>query len=153
MTRPKKDRIIQHPPLYVDFKPAGIRRRSLETVLLSIDEYEAIRLTDYQKMEHAQAADEMEISRSTFTRLVEEARAKIAQFLVEGKHLSITGGNIHFRGNVYQCRDCDTNFNTDIENQITKCPVCGSENITDFAGDFGHGDCCRERTGNKENER
>ena len=152
MPRPQKDRIVGQPPIYTEFKPAGVRRKALDTVILTIDEYEAIRLTDLLNMEHAQAAEEMEISRPTFTRLIEQARSKLAQFLVEGKHLSIGGGNIHFRGNVYKCKNCCHVFEADINKILTHCPACGSDQITDLASEFGHGNCCREKKDNADNE-
>ncbi|MCF7911745.1 MAG: DUF134 domain-containing protein [Candidatus Cloacimonetes bacterium] len=152
MPRPQKDRIVGQPPVYTEFKPAGVRRKSLDTIILSIDEYEAIRLTDYLNMEHAQAAEEMEISRPTFTRLIEQARLKLAQFLIEGKYLSIGGGNIHFRGNIYKCLNCSHVFEADMEKVITHCPICNSDQITDLASEFGHGNCCRERNDNSTDE-
>jgi len=152
MPRPQKDRLVGHPPLFTDFKPVGIRRKALETIILSLDEYEAIRLTDHLNLEHSQAAEKMEISRPTFTRLIEQARFKIAQFLIEGRHLTIEGGNIHFRGNIYKCEDCENIFKSEIDIIIGKCPKCGSENITDLASEFGHGNCCRERGENSTNE-
>ena len=152
MPRPKKDRLVGHPPLFTDFKPAGIRRKALETIILTLDEYEAIRLTDHLNLEHSQAAEKMEISRPTFTRLIEHARSKIAQFLIEGKHLSIEGGNIHFRGNIYKCEKCGNTFKSDIDKILEKCPKCESENITDFANEFGHGNCCREKNENTPDE-
>ena len=152
MPRPQKDRLVGHPPLFTDFKPVGIRRKALETIILSLDEYEAIRLTDHLNLEHSQAAEKMEISRPTFTRLIEQARFKIAQFLIEGRHLTIEGGNIHFRGNIYKCGNCGNIFKSEIDKIIGKCQKCGSENITDLASEFGHGNCCRERGENSTNE-
>ena len=93
-------------------------------------------------MDHNEAAGEMEISRSTFTRLIENSRKKIAEFIIEGKHLLIDGGNIHFRGNIIKCYSCGHMFNTNFENEIIKCPSCGSDNLVDLAGGFGHGRCC-----------
>ena len=143
MSRPKKDRTVHRPPLYTDFKPVGIQRNRLEDLSLELDEFEAIRLADYLEMEHSEAAQEMEISRSTFTRLIDKARSKIAKFLIEGKHLQIGGGNIHFRGNLIRCHDCGHMFNITFETDINKCPSCGSGNLIDLAGGFGHGNCCR----------
>lgn len=137
-------RIVQKPPLFTDFKPTGVRRLSLEPIELSIDEYEAIRLADHLGMSHDEAADEMEISRSTFSRLIEEARKKIAEFIIEGKQLQIDGGNIHFRGNIIKCQSCGHMFNTNFDKNITKCPACDSDNLIDLAGGFGHGRCCSE---------
>lgn len=136
-------RIVQRPPLFSEFKPVGVRRLSLETVELSIDEFEAIRLTDHMELNHNEAALEMEISRSTFTRLIEHARSKMADFIIKGKNLQINGGNIHFRRNIIKCNSCGHMFNTNFKKQIIKCPSCGSDNIVDLAGGFGHGKCCR----------
>ncbi len=149
MPRRKMQRIVHRPPLYTEFKPVGIRRLSLESIELSIDEYEAIRLADQIGMNHNEAAEEMEISRSTFTRLIENARKKIAEFIIEGKHLQIDGGNIHFRGNIIKCNSCGHMFNTNFEKDLIICPSCGSESLVDLAGGFGHGRCCR----NNDNER
>jgi len=145
MPRNKMQRMVHRPPLYTEFKPVGVRRLSLDSIELSIDEYEAIRLADNLGMNHNEAAEEMEISRSTFTRLIEKARKKIAEFIIDGKQLQIDGGNIHFRGNIIRCNSCGHMFNTNFEKEITNCPSCGSENIVDLAGGFGHGRCCRNR--------
>ncbi|MCD6176356.1 MAG: DUF134 domain-containing protein [Candidatus Cloacimonetes bacterium] len=143
MARRKMQRIVHRPPLYTEFKPVGVRKLSLNSIELSIDEYEAIRLADSIGMNHNDASEEMEISRSTFSRLIENARKKIAQFIIEGKHLQIDGGNIHFRNNIIKCNSCGHMFNTNFENEIIICPSCGSENLVDLAGGFGHGRCCR----------
>ncbi len=145
MPRQKKERMIHRPPIYTKFKPVGVRGQSLEITELTIDEYEAIRLADHLGMNHIEASEEMEISRSTFTRLIENARKKIAEFLIKGKQLQIDGGNIHFRGNIIKCLYCGHMFNTNFEGNITSCPSCGSNNLMDLAGGFGHGRCCRNR--------
>ncbi|MBN2859808.1 MAG: DUF134 domain-containing protein [Sphaerochaetaceae bacterium] len=144
MPRPKKERTVYQPPLYADFKPQGVQRRELACIDLELDEFEAIRLADYLEMDHAEAAIEMGISRSTFTRLVERSRKKMAQFLIEGRHLHIGGGNIHFHGNVIRCRTCGHMFNIGFDKDLQTCPACGSSDLIDLAGGFGHGRCCRE---------
>ncbi|MCK5155947.1 MAG: DUF134 domain-containing protein [Spirochaetales bacterium] len=146
MSRPKKERIVHQPPLFADFKPAGIPSSNLQPELLGLDEFEAIRLADYLGMDHNEAAEEMEISRPTFTRLIEAARKKMATFIIEGKHLQIEGGKIHFRGNVIQCHNCGHMIKTRFNQNITKCPACGSDNLIDLAGGFGHGSCCRRHS-------
>lgn len=145
MSRPKKERIVHHPPINNRFKPVGVRRDFLEQTILSLDEYEAIRLADYEGLDHVEASEEMEISRSTFSRLIEQSRKKLALFLVEGKELIIEGGNIHFRGNILRCQDCGHMFNIDMKSEIDKCPSCGSNHLLDLAGGFGHGNCCKNR--------
>jgi uncharacterized protein len=144
MPRPKKERIVEQPPLYASFKPTGIRRSDLDNIALSLDEYEAIRLADYAQMDHEEAAAEMEISRSTFTRLLEKARAKVSAFLIEGRELSIEGGCVHFRANVFRCASCGHMFNIGIAKGLDSCPNCGSASLLDMAGGYGHGKCCRK---------
>jgi predicted DNA-binding protein (UPF0251 family) len=144
--RPRKERLILLPPLYTSFKPAGVRRRGLKTISLSLDEYEALRLADLLHFEHSEAAEKMQISRPTFTRLVTLAREKTTRFLIEGLHLCIEGGSIHFSKNVFKCEECGKEYNTSINSKLTKCPECGSDRITDLARNMGHGECCRSFT-------
>ena len=96
MSRPKQDRKISNPPLMQGFKPFGIPRRMLSQVSLLYDEYEAIRLLDYEGMNQDQAAVQMNVSRPTLTRTYENARKTIAQALVEGNMIMIQGGNVQF---------------------------------------------------------
>jgi predicted DNA-binding protein (UPF0251 family) len=142
MSRPKKKRIVKEPPLFRQFKPIGMPVNRMPVVQLTLDEYEAIRLVDLLGLEHSEAAEEMEISRSTFTRLIDKARTKTATMLVKGHALTIEGGSVHFRGNIMQCRDCGRMFNTTFDQPMLICPSCGSANLLDMAGGFGHGACC-----------
>lgn len=142
MPRLKKQKMVHSPPLFTAFKPMGIMHSALQQLPLALDEYEAIRLADYLGMDHAAAAEEMEISRSTFSRLVVEARNKIACFLIEGKVLQIEGGRIHFRGNVIRCQNCGHMFNISMETEFHECPECHSDKLLNMAGGFGHGRCC-----------
>jgi len=145
MPRPKNNRIVHEPPLFSEFKPIGVPGTGLDRILLSLDEYEAIRLADFMGMSHEEAASEMEISRSTFSRLVDQARKKVAAFLIQGKLLAIEGGEIHFRYNIIRCLDCGHMFKIKIDTVVKDCPECKSENLINHAGGFGHGHCCRGR--------
>jgi predicted DNA-binding protein (UPF0251 family) len=149
MSRPKNNRIVHEPPIFTDFKPIGVMGDALEHVLLSLDEFEAFRLADHIGLSHEEAAGEMEISRPTFTRLIEKARKKIAEFVIEGKMLSIDGGNIHFRNNIIKCQSCGHMFKTKFNDIITECPACHSENLLNLASGFGHGKCCSHRNQQK----
>ncbi len=62
MPRPENERIVHEPPLFTEFKPAGVPGKDLKELLLSLDEFEAMRLADYIGMSHEEAADEMGIS-------------------------------------------------------------------------------------------
>ena len=150
MPRRKKNRTVSQPPLYAEFKPAGVAARYLKKVELSIDEYEALRLSDFVGMSQIEAANEMEISRPTFTRLIEQARKKMVEFLVYGKKLKIEGGNIHFKKNIFRCFNCEQMFILDIQSSVNKCPACESENISNLAGGYGHGRCCVNHLKKKE---
>ena len=143
MPRPQKKRSVYQPPVYSGFKPTGIRTQFLDGLELTLDEFEAIRLADFHGKDHNDSATEMGISRSTFSRLVEQARHKVARFLIEGKLLQIDGGEVHFERNLIRCNACGNLLDTSIEADTTRCPDCGSNNLTDLAGGFGHGRCCR----------
>jgi predicted DNA-binding protein (UPF0251 family) len=135
--------MVHEPPLFAEFKPMGVRGQELEQIQLTLDEFEAFRLADFVGLMHAEAADEMGISRSTFSRLIEKARKKIADFIVQGKWLTIDGGSVHFRYNIIRCNNCGHMFRIDISNTITECPACQSKNLINLAGGFGHGRCCQ----------
>lgn len=87
--RKRKARNITVDHSAVCFKPCGVRGRDLEQIKLNEDEMEAIRLADYEGLYQQECADKMEISRTTFSRLVESARKKIADALMNSKALSI----------------------------------------------------------------
>ncbi|MDX2432510.1 MAG: DUF134 domain-containing protein, partial [Bacteroides sp.] len=133
---------VHEPPLFSDFKPIGVKGQDLKQIILTLDEFEAFRLADQLGLSHALAADEMEISRSTFSRLIEKARKKIADFIIQGRLLTIGGGTVHFRLNIIQCGDCGHMFKINIKQSITECPSCHSRKIINMAGGFGHGKCC-----------
>lgn len=91
MPRPQRCRRVCTEPQFLCFSPDGIEQP--EEMVLSVDEYEVIRLVDYEKKSHEQCAAVMDISRTTVTEIYERARYKIAECLVQGKQLSISGGN------------------------------------------------------------
>ena len=142
MARPQNNRIVKTPPLFNEFKPVGITGRDLTRTSISLDEYEAIRLADNIGLSHLDASVEMNVSRSTFSRLIESARKKISEFIIKGHMLTIDGGNIHFTKNIIKCYDCGHMFNIDISEHLKNCPECNSENLINVAGTYGHGRCC-----------
>lgn len=94
MPRPCKNRFISGWPVSVVYKPAGIPARQLEWIFLGLDEFETIRLLDYEGLDQEKASELMSISRPTVTRIYAEARKKIAQAITEGKAICIEGGPI-----------------------------------------------------------
>ena len=90
MARPCRWRRICTEPEFDRFVPEGIP--SPESITLTVDEYEAVRLIDLMKYTHEQCAAQMDISRTTATEIYESARTKIADSLIGGKTLVIAGG-------------------------------------------------------------
>jgi predicted DNA-binding protein (UPF0251 family) len=89
MVRPRKCRCVTCKPEAYYFKPRGIPLVQLEEVLLTLDELEALRLADFERAYHEEAASQMGISRATFGRVIEQARHKVAEALLKGKALRI----------------------------------------------------------------
>lgn len=92
MARPRNCRTIADGPEETYFKPKGVPMEDLEETVLLLDEFEAIKLADYEGLYQEEAARRMNVSRQTFGRIIESARGKVATMLVEGKALRIVGG-------------------------------------------------------------
>lgn len=122
MPRPKQDRKICNPPLMQGFKPFGIPPHLLSSVSLLFDEYEAIRLLDYEGMTQEQAAEKMNVSRPTLTRIYEKARKTLATAFVEGKMILIDGGNVRFEKRWFRCKRC-FKLISGLENHV-RCQDC-----------------------------
>jgi predicted DNA-binding protein (UPF0251 family) len=98
--------MIGKPPALEGYKPFGVPMRNLESVVLSVEEYEALRLADYEDLTHEEAARRMDISRPTFTRLYDKARKNIARAFAEGKAIIIRGGTFKSGNYWYRCNSC-----------------------------------------------
>ncbi len=94
MSRPPKSRRVCHFPQTMEFLPTqdGEPR---EPVILTIDEYETIRLIDKEGLSQEQCCERMQIARTTVQKIYECARRKLAEALVEGRPLRIQGGAYH----------------------------------------------------------
>jgi predicted DNA-binding protein (UPF0251 family) len=115
--RPTHCRCVRDLPKVTCFKPDGIPHKELKSVLLTVDELEAIRLADKEGLYQAEAAVQMNVSRPTFGRILESAHKKVAEALVEGKQLCIQGGIVRSL--------CDS-IPSD-RPDICVCPECGYE--------------------------
>lgn len=89
MPRPCKRRRVRGRPNSSYFKPAGIPINTLDEAQLSMDEFEAIRLIDFQEIPQEQAAEKMQISQPTLSRILKSARKKISDALINGKAIRI----------------------------------------------------------------
>lgn len=92
MPRPRICRRVWFEPNVTYFKPARVPLRELEEVILAVEELEAIRLKDFEGLEQEEAAKKMSISQPTFFRLLDSARKKIADAMINGKAIKIEGG-------------------------------------------------------------
>ncbi|MEA5050016.1 MAG: DUF134 domain-containing protein [Oscillospiraceae bacterium] len=101
MARPQRCRRICMMPEYDRFSPQGSAGGA--AVALTLDEYEALRLIDYEKLTHEACAARMQISRTTVTEIYERARFAVADSLVNGRPLVIAGGNYRFCGGGAPC--------------------------------------------------
>lgn len=100
MPRPQRCRRVCKEPVFSRFAPD--ERRQFEPVVLTVDEFEVIRLVDLHEKTHEQCARQMDISRSTVTEIYESARKKLAECLVYGKELEIRGGRYQLCGGAAQ---------------------------------------------------
>ena len=91
--RPRKCRRVRSIPIARFYKPQGIPVRQLKIIAILEEELEALRLTDQLGMEQDEAAKLMNVSRSTFSRVLSIARRHVATALVEGAALKIEGGD------------------------------------------------------------
>ncbi len=122
MARPVRNRKICSPPVMKGFKPFGLPLCELKKVVLQIDEYESIKLVNYLNLPQDQAAERMNVSRPTFTRIYNSALRKLAQALVEGHAVEFAGGPVEFDRDWYQCRKCHRLIEG-LENHV-KCADC-----------------------------
>lgn len=103
MPRPKKCRRICKKPEFDAFCPKSSYASA--NVILSVDEYEVIRLIDYEKYTQEQCAKQIGVARTTVTEMYEQARYKIADCIINGKELQISGGNYELcEGNFDFCK-------------------------------------------------
>ena len=98
MPRPKKWRQVCCLPRNTEFAPVGAAFCPGDAVVMTVDEFETIRLIDYEDFNQEQCAGSMKIARTTVQQIYTNARKKLAQSLVEGKPLRINGGEYRLCG-------------------------------------------------------
>ena len=121
MARPQKCRRICNVPQTDSFRPE--KHRGEIPIIMTVDEYEVIRLVDLEEKTHEQCALQMDISRSTVQEIYGNARRKLAACIVYGRKLVIAGGNYRVcdgRENCrceLKCRQADNNKRTELKNR------------------------------------
>ena len=91
--RPLKTRWVKCEPGEKCFKPQCKPLHELEGVVLTMDEYEAVRLSDLNGLTQEEVAEKMKVHRSTISRILNSAHRKIADALVNVKAIRIEGGS------------------------------------------------------------
>lgn len=151
MPRPRKIRKIGFQPEITGFKPVGDIEINQPIVILTLDELEAIRLRDLEKLTQEEAANKMSISQPTFYRLIESAREKVAEALVEGKELRLQGGDYkmaQMEMKRFVCLQCNHRWEVPYGTpRPNNCPQCGSTNVHRAPEDRGYARRGRGRGG------
>jgi len=132
MGRIPKWRRVAFIPEITYFKPVGVSLRTLDKVRLSVEEAEAIRLKDLEGLEQEECAQRMSISRPTFHRVLESARSKLADALLNGKAIRIKGGNFEMAMRRFRCingHEWDVPFEVMVNEPPRSCPTCDTLNI------------------------
>jgi len=133
LARPVKLRCVAQLPGAGFFRPAGIPTNVLQAVRLSVEEVESIRLKDLERLEQEECAERMHVSRPTFHRILESARRKLADALINGKAIQIEGGTFGLPQSRFRCNNDGHEWNVPFEALANRlplsCPVCASANI------------------------
>jgi len=123
---------MTNPPHFKGFRPIGLPEENIP-VVLNYEEYEAIRLSDFELYGHLEASQIMEVSRPTYSRIYESARRKVAEAFVLGKAILFEGGKVFFDTEWYSCTSCYCYFNHPAKEQkINNCSLCGSTDIEHY---------------------
>lgn len=118
MPRPKKWRKVCELPENNLYGPLDSKNDN-EIIIMSVEEYEAIRLIDLEGMMQEEASVQMNVARTTIQKIYMDARKKLAESLINGKTLKIEGGYYRLCGNFERpCsrRGCRNKFNNDEKN-------------------------------------
>jgi len=129
MPRQRHQRKMMEPPHFKGYKPYGTSLEGTPPVELLYEEYETLKWADYYGMNHHEACRNMGISRSTFARIYENARRKIARALVETRGIATSPGNVVFEDEWYLCNDCHNRFTLRQAPGEEHCPSCHSDDL------------------------
>jgi predicted DNA-binding protein (UPF0251 family) len=139
LSRPRRCRWVESEPNSSYFKPRGIPLIYLKEVALTVDEFEALRLGDFLRLEQDKAARRMKISRQTFGRILSSARKKIAEAIIQAKALKIEGGDYIMAKRRFRCFNCGHTWEVPFGTvRPTSCPSCDNLNIHRAEEDRGY---------------
>lgn len=116
MPRPKKWRKVCCLPDSNRFGPLDSPIYKEHFIIMTIDEYETIRLIDLEGLSQEECANQMNVARTTVQGIYSDARKKLAESLVNGKVLRIEGGD-------YKLCDGDEEFCVHRNCQGYRCKI------------------------------
>ena len=125
-------RRVDFVPQITYFKPAGVPLAQLQEICLSVEEAEAIRLKDIEKLEQEKCGQRMNISRTTFARVLTSAREKTADALLNGKAIRIEGGDFEMALRRFRCangHEWNVPFEVMTSTPPQFCPTCNTPTI------------------------
>ena len=132
MVRPQKHRKVAYNPHVSYFKPRGIPMLELDEVKLTVDEREAMRLSDLLGLSHEDAGRRMGVSRATFGRILQKARRTVADALINGKAINVEGGSYRVVGGnrIFCCEQCRHQWEEELgTGPPAECPNCGHDRM------------------------
>ncbi|SFL53290.1 DUF134 domain-containing protein [Pelosinus propionicus] len=150
MTRRRCCGLVEQEPIFRKFVPDG--QMNSGTIILLVEELEALRLKDLDGMDQVNCAIKMGVSRATFQRILQSARKKMVTSLINGQTIIIQGGNYMIKYRKFECKDCGHIWEVEPCSEGGKhgyeipCPQCESmkkiklaEDGTRHACGGGHG--------------
>lgn len=106
MPRPRKWKKVCCLPESNIYGPLNKPGRGLDTVIMSVEEYETIRLIDFEGLTQEECAERMQVARATVQKIYSGARGKLAEFLVNSSILKIEGGKYQLYSESERGRGC-----------------------------------------------
>lgn len=119
MPRPRKFRKVCHFPQTRSFSPVESEEEK-EPVLMTVDEYETIRLIDKEGLSQEECCSFMQVARTTVQQVYASARKKLADAIVDGRPLLITGGEFRLCSGEDPDQRCTGCFKSQFHQQYEK---------------------------------
>jgi len=135
MGRPQRIRYVEKVPDFTYFKPQSNSFQKGSEVILTIAEFEALRLKHQEGKTQIECAKLMNVSQPTFSRILDLAHKKITEALADGKSIRIEGGPIRIKKIFirYECLDCLNEwvceYPSETNKKFTLCPKCKSNKL------------------------
>ncbi|MEG0068913.1 DUF134 domain-containing protein [Cetobacterium sp.] len=129
MARPTKIRSVEFIPTETKFVPLDKRECDINFNNLKIEELESLRLKDLENFSQEECAEKMNVSRQTFQNILNSARSKVVDALINGHGISLGGGDFKTPHCQFLCQSCGQVFIPTLKKDLECCPNCNSEDI------------------------